>query len=159
MKRQTATAVTVTLARATGAAHLASNSSAFDLYAVARGRTDATACRAALSEIATDPSTIWCYGVLITGSESRAPVAESLACLSPRGVARAPACKARGSRAMKTYRCYFLNDMDHIASVELISCQYDDDATTMATKLLKGRRQRTAEVWDGDRKVIRIDLD
>jgi hypothetical protein len=59
---------------------------------------------------------------------------------------------------MKAYRCYFLDETDHIASVELINCQHDDDATTMATRLLKGRRQRTAEVWDGRRMVIRIDL-
>lgn len=60
---------------------------------------------------------------------------------------------------MKAYRCYFLNEMDHIASVELINCQHDDDATTMATELLKRRRQRIAEIWDGGRMVNRIDLD
>jgi hypothetical protein len=60
---------------------------------------------------------------------------------------------------MKAYRCYFLNEMDHIASVELINCQHDDDATTIATKLLNERRHRAAEIWDGGRMVNRIDLD
>lgn len=56
---------------------------------------------------------------------------------------------------MRSYRCYFLNQTNRIAGVEIIEAEADEDALIGAARLLGGQpRYRAIEVWDGARRVF-----
>lgn len=54
---------------------------------------------------------------------------------------------------MNSYRCYFFRN-HHIVSVEVIACEGDDAATTVAQALLSDQPDyEYIELWEGDRQV------
>jgi hypothetical protein len=55
---------------------------------------------------------------------------------------------------MRTYRCSLLDRANEIATVELIHCASDIDATQRADALLVQRPEfHGVELWDPDRRV------
>ena len=58
---------------------------------------------------------------------------------------------------MPDYRCYFMDDQNHIREVEaLFDCPDDAEAMRLADALLAARAyHHAAEVWDRERKVSR----
>lgn len=55
---------------------------------------------------------------------------------------------------MHIFRCYFLDEDDHIQSFEVIEAARLSDAIANAQAMLKARPQhRKVELWDGSRRV------
>ena len=55
---------------------------------------------------------------------------------------------------MPSYRCYFLNDEDHIQAVENVDAELVWDAIDRALAMLKARPHTSAvEVWEGARRL------
>lgn len=55
---------------------------------------------------------------------------------------------------MSIYRCYFLDDQDHIEAAEDFDADAPDDAIDRARAMLKGRAHHHAvEVWQGARRL------
>ncbi|HVH74748.1 MAG TPA: hypothetical protein VM755_07500 [Stellaceae bacterium] len=58
---------------------------------------------------------------------------------------------------MRTYRCFFLNEADHIKAAEIIEVEEIDDAVERARVMLRERPQhRTVEIWEGARMLYRV---
>ena len=56
--------------------------------------------------------------------------------------------------AMPSYRCYFLNDQDHIQAYESIEADALGEAVDRALAMLKARPQhRRVELWQGARRL------
>jgi len=55
---------------------------------------------------------------------------------------------------MPSYRCYFLNDQDHIQAYESIEADALGEAVDRALAMLKARPQhRRVELWQGARRL------
>jgi hypothetical protein len=70
---------------------------------------------------------------------------EKLRCLSEHA--------APEGAAMSSYRCYFVDETDHIAGVHFVECATDDLAQASADELLVHSVHPAMEVWDGARFV------
>ena len=55
--------------------------------------------------------------------------------------------------AVSSYRCYFLDETNHIAGVHFVECGTDDLAQARADELLADTGYPAMEVWDGGRFV------
>jgi hypothetical protein len=55
--------------------------------------------------------------------------------------------------AMSSYRCYFVDETDHIAGVHFVECATDGLAQARADELLVHSVHPAMEVWDGGRFV------
>jgi len=55
--------------------------------------------------------------------------------------------------AMSSYRCYFLDETNHIAGVHFVECGTDDVVQARADALLADTGYPAMEVWDGGRFV------
>lgn len=55
--------------------------------------------------------------------------------------------------AMSSYRCYFVDETDHVAGAHLIECATDGLAQARADELLVHSVHPAMEVWDGARFV------
>ncbi|HUL10502.1 MAG TPA: hypothetical protein VLV76_29515 [Candidatus Acidoferrum sp.] len=54
---------------------------------------------------------------------------------------------------VRSYRYYYLDSTDRVASTGLIDCDSDEEAQARAERLLAGADDAAIEVWDGSRKV------
>ena len=54
---------------------------------------------------------------------------------------------------MSSYRCYFVDETDHIAGVHFVECATDGLAQSCADELLVQSAHPAMEVWDGARFV------
>ena len=54
---------------------------------------------------------------------------------------------------MSSYRCYFVDDTDHVAGVDFAECATDRVAQARADELLAHSVHPVMEVWDGARFV------
>ena len=55
---------------------------------------------------------------------------------------------------MRLFRCYFLDERDHIAAEEDIEVETLSDAIELAVVMLQSRSQhRAVEIWEGGTKV------
>lgn len=57
---------------------------------------------------------------------------------------------------MTKYRCYFLDAQSHIVAAEIIDCPDDAGAQRAAAQLLQERQHFALELWDGPRRVARL---
>jgi hypothetical protein len=55
--------------------------------------------------------------------------------------------------AMSSYRCYFVDEANHIAGVHFVECATDGLAQARADELLVHSAHPAMEVWDGARFV------
>jgi predicted dinucleotide-binding enzyme len=56
--------------------------------------------------------------------------------------------------AMRTYRCYLLDEQLHIASARVVVCSDDEAAKLRAREILAGQPGfRGVELWEMDRRV------
>jgi len=56
--------------------------------------------------------------------------------------------------AMRTYRCYLLDEQLHIASAQVVVCSDDEAAKLRAREILAGQPAfRGVELWEMDRRV------
>ena len=63
---------------------------------------------------------------------------------------------AQDSQAIRTYRFYLLNALDHIAMAHEVEAGSDEEACELAAAMLKEQARHPAiEVWDRTRKVCR----
>ncbi len=59
---------------------------------------------------------------------------------------------------MHHYRCFFLNEGDHIRAAEIIEAEMVGEAIDKARIMLRERPQhRAVEVWAGARRLYRTD--
>ncbi len=58
---------------------------------------------------------------------------------------------------MASYRLFFIGRDDHIMKAEVVDCLTDGDALQAARANCRGHP--AVEVWEGDRKVGRVDAD
>ena len=59
---------------------------------------------------------------------------------------------------MNFYRCFFLNEDDHIKAAEIIEADAVSEAIDKALVMLRERPQhRTVEIWEGGRRRYRAD--
>ena len=59
---------------------------------------------------------------------------------------------------MHIYRCFFLNEADHIRAAEIIEADAIGAAIDKARVMLRDRPQhRTVEIWEGGRRLYRAD--
>lgn len=59
---------------------------------------------------------------------------------------------------MHVYRCFFLNESDHIKAAEIIEAELVDEAIDTAYLMLRERPQhRSVEIWEGRRRLYRVD--
>jgi hypothetical protein len=59
---------------------------------------------------------------------------------------------------MHVYRCFFLNEGDHIKAAEIIEADAIGEAIDKALAMLRERPQhRTVEIWEGGRRLYRGD--
>ena len=57
---------------------------------------------------------------------------------------------------MHIYRCFFLNESDHIKAAEIIEADAIGDVIDKARIMLQERPQyRAVEIWDGARRLCR----
>jgi hypothetical protein len=57
---------------------------------------------------------------------------------------------------MHIYRCFFLDEGDHIKAAEIIEADAVSEAIERACVMLRERPQhRTFEIWEGARKLYR----
>lgn len=57
---------------------------------------------------------------------------------------------------MRAYRCFFLDEADHIKAAEIIEVEEIEDAVDRARIMLRERPQhRTVEIWEGARMLHR----
>jgi hypothetical protein len=56
---------------------------------------------------------------------------------------------------MHSYRCYFLDAADHVATTEFIACATNVQAQVRADGLLAASDYPGIEVWDHGRRVYR----
>jgi hypothetical protein len=57
---------------------------------------------------------------------------------------------------MVAYRCYLLGADARIAALETFDCGDDEEASQLGEAIAEARQYWTAEVWDRDRLVARI---
>ena len=55
---------------------------------------------------------------------------------------------------MPTFRCYFLDDKDHIQNAEVIDAEALDEAIEKGLILLRRSRHQSLEMWEGATKVF-----
>lgn len=67
------------------------------------------------------------------------------------------ALRLTGGGVMRKYRCYFLDAQSHIIAAEIIECADDAAAQEAAARLLNDRQHHAAELWDGSRRVARLE--
>ncbi len=61
---------------------------------------------------------------------------------------------------MQLYRCFFLNEGDHIKAAESIEADAVGEAINQALVMLRERPQhRTVEIWEGGQRVYRAEPD
>jgi hypothetical protein len=59
---------------------------------------------------------------------------------------------------MHIYRCYFLDEGDHIRAAEIIHADAASEAIDKARVMLRERPQhRAVEIWEGAQKLYRAD--
>jgi len=59
---------------------------------------------------------------------------------------------------MHIYRCFFLNEDDHIKAAEIIEADAVSEAIDKALVMLRERPEhRTVEIWEGARRLYRAD--
>ena len=59
---------------------------------------------------------------------------------------------------MQLYRCFFLNEGDHIKAAEIIEADAVGEVIDKALVMLRERPQhRTVEIWEGGRRLYRAD--
>ena len=59
---------------------------------------------------------------------------------------------------MHIYRCFFLNEGDHIKAAEIIEAAAIGEAIDKARIMLRERPQhQSVEIWEGGRKLYRAD--
>ncbi len=59
---------------------------------------------------------------------------------------------------MNFYRCFFLNEDDHIKAAEIIEADAVSEAIDKALVMLRERPEhRTVEIWEGGRRLYRAD--
>jgi hypothetical protein len=59
---------------------------------------------------------------------------------------------------MHIYRCFFLNEGDHIKAAEIIEADAVGEVIDKARIMLRERPQhRTVEIWEGGRRVYRVE--
>ena len=57
---------------------------------------------------------------------------------------------------MHIYRCFFLNEDDHIKAAEIIEADAIGEVIDKARVMLRERPQhRTVEIWEGGRRLYR----
>ena len=60
---------------------------------------------------------------------------------------------------MHLYRCFFLNEGDHIRAAEIIEADAVGEAIGKARIMLRERPEhRTVEIWQGARRLYRGDI-
>ena len=57
---------------------------------------------------------------------------------------------------MPTFRCYFLDDKDHIQGSEVIDAQALREAIEKGSALLRRSRHPSMEIWEGATKVFPV---
>ena len=57
---------------------------------------------------------------------------------------------------MPTFRCYFLDDKDHIQSAEVIDAKALGEAVEKGLIWLRGSRHQSLEIWEGATKVFPV---
>ena len=59
---------------------------------------------------------------------------------------------------MHIYRCFFLNESDHIKAAEVIEADAIGEVIDKVLVMLRERPQhRTVEIWEGGRRLYRAD--
>ena len=59
---------------------------------------------------------------------------------------------------MHIYRCFFLDESDHIKAAEIIEADAVGEVIDKALVMLRERPQhRTVEIWEGGRRLYRAD--
>jgi len=59
-------------------------------------------------------------------------------------------------RSMHIYRCFFLDEADHIKAAEIIEADAIKDVIAKVEAMLQARPQhRTIEIWEGGRRLYR----
>jgi len=59
---------------------------------------------------------------------------------------------------MHIYRCFFLNEGDHIKAAEIIEADAVGEAIDKALVMLRERPQhRSVEIWEGGRRLYRAE--
>ena len=57
---------------------------------------------------------------------------------------------------MHIYRCFFLDEADHIKAAEIIEADAIKDVIAKVEAMLRARPQhRTIEIWEGGRRLYR----
>jgi hypothetical protein len=57
---------------------------------------------------------------------------------------------------MHVYRCFFLDEADHIKAAEIIEAEVIEEAIDRAHAMLRKQPQhRTVEIWDGPQRLYR----
>ena len=59
---------------------------------------------------------------------------------------------------MHIYRCFFLDDADHIKAAEIIEAEAIGDVVETAHRLLRERhKHRAVEIWEGPQRLYRTE--